>query len=528
MFIEFHRVKNTLIDEMAAVAQTITPGLSEQLWNIDEEGVSRALSRIIVNDKIMGIQVLDKDGKQVAQAGVVNKFNTNSDSSAKTTATGSDHSPLRELLGVDFTIDYKDEDDGSNHRVGLGIIYTGTSVVIEQVKYGFILIIINSVIKTVALWMITVYFINKLIESPLAALEQISRQLRPSTPREKVKSLIENKSLRYRKDQLGELFNSYADMHEKIRHDFHLINNKNQEIQNLNTNLEQKVEQRTTELREKIEDLKQAQEQLVKAETMACLGRLVGGVAHEINTPLGIAVTSSSFLHDELTDFATGYSDGRITHSEMEDFLQSAEDSNQLTITNISRAVALVEDFKQVAVDQSNHVSRHFNIHNLMEDILRRLESHWEATPHQVTLSCPKEITIDSSPDAWWHVLSHLITNALMHGLANKEQGNINIEVHQQNSQTYITIMDNGQGMDEETLTKAFEPFYTTRRYEGQSGLGLHLVHNIVSQTLGGMITCQSSPETGTVFKIVLPPTPPIGTERLPKKDPERGTTEEM
>jgi len=226
MYVEFNRVQTTLLNEMRDVSQTISPGLSEQLWNIDDEGVARALSRIIVNEKIMGIQVFDTEGRQVSHAGEVTGNGALADSKPANSS-----GILNELFGIEFSIDYEDEDDGSLHEVGHGVIYTGSQVAFEQVKYGFILIIINSIIKTVALWLIAVYFINKIIERPLATLEKMIHHLHPHTSRNKVAEADSDEPLRARRDQVGRLFNTYDEMHEIIRRDFHVIEQKNEEIQ---------------------------------------------------------------------------------------------------------------------------------------------------------------------------------------------------------------------------------------------------------------------------------------------------------
>lgn len=274
------------------------------------------------------------------------------------------------------------------------------------------------------------------------------------------------------------------------------------EIRKLNEDLEARVQQRTAELENSLNNLRAAQKKLVESEKMASLGGLVAGVAHEVNTPVGVAVTAASFLQEK-TDAIADKADA--TEKDYAQYLQTAKDSTQLILTNLQRAADLVRSFKQVAVDQSAEKRRTFNVGQYIDEILVSMGPRFKRTQHEITVNCPDDLTIDSFPGAFAQVVTNLVMNSLVHGFEDIEQGRITIDVHAEDHGIHLQYRDNGRGMDEETAAHVFEPFFTTRRAHGGAGLGMHVVYNIVTQTLGGTLECQSAPGEGVTFDFFLP-----------------------
>lgn len=276
-------------------------------------------------------------------------------------------------------------------------------------------------------------------------------------------------------------------------------------LQRFNQNLEQLVEVRTQELSQTLENLTTTQTKLVESEKMAALGSLVAGVAHEINTPIGIGVTAASLLAEKATNFFETYQSGNMKRSDLEKFLNTATQSSTMILANLNRAAELIQSFKQVAVDQSSESKRSFKVKEYLEEILISLRAKLKTTNHKVEISCDENLTLDSYPGALSQIVTNLVMNSLIHAYDGEDAGRIEISVTVEGKVIIFEYADDGQGISEENLSKIFEPFFTTKRGQGGSGLGLHIVYNLVTQKLNGAIECQSQLGLGTKFIIKLP-----------------------
>ena len=278
-----------------------------------------------------------------------------------------------------------------------------------------------------------------------------------------------------------------------------------QELRTLNESLEQIVSDRTLKLRESLEHLQQTQEQLVQAEKMAALGGLVAGIAHEINTPVGIGVTAASYLNEQTVTLRGGFEKGELTESKFAEYLSSAEESARTILINLKRAAELITSFKQVAVDQIREEQRSFNLQEYLQEILLSLRPKFKHTGYRIKLQCPENLVMENLPGVLMQVITNLVMNSLIHGFRNRKSGTITINVTGDDHVVNILYRDDGVGMTEEQVKKVYDPFYTTRRTEGGTGLGMHIVYNLVTRTMGGTIICSSEPEKGTVFTITIP-----------------------
>lgn len=265
------------------------------------------------------------------------------------------------------------------------------------------------------------------------------------------------------------------------------------------------LEEQTIKLQQEIEDRKRTEKQLVQSEKMAALGDLVAGVAHEINTPLGIGVTGISYLNDATKAFKKLFTAGEATKTDLENFIEDCEESCQVTLSNLNRAARLVAGFKQIAVDQSSDEKRLFNIKQYIDEILFSLYPRIKKTTHTVNVDAPEELKINSYPGAFSQVLTNLILNSLLHGFEDMEKGTIDITVKDEDSSIILCYEDDGKGMTQAQQKKLFDPFFTTKRGAGGTGLGMHLVFNLVNKTLNGEISCTSTVDKGTFFTITIP-----------------------
>jgi len=254
-----------------------------------------------------------------------------------------------------------------------------------------------------------------------------------------------------------------------------------------------------------IEKLNSTRDQLVQNEKMASLGELVAGVAHEINTPVGIGVTAASHLQDAVSVFSKKFETGQITKTEFASFLHNANEGSEILLNNLHRAAKLIRSFKQIAVDQTSENRRNFNLKETIEETLLSLQPKIKRTHIKTKLECPDGIEIDSFPGSYSQIISNLITNSLIHGYEDNDEGLIKIIVTSNKSNLLMKYCDDGCGIPEENRNKAFDPFFTTRRGLGGSGLGLHLVYNIITQQLKGEILISNNQEKGLCFEITLP-----------------------
>lgn len=283
-------------------------------------------------------------------------------------------------------------------------------------------------------------------------------------------------------------------------------------IRRMNESLEERVRERTrqleaanAELTRAMEQLTRANRQLVESEKMASLGGLVAGVAHEINTPVGVGVTAASHLETRTRALLADYRAGGLKRASLEEYLGVCDESTRMILSNLRRAAELIRSFKQVAVDRSTEERRSFRLRAYLDEVLLSLRPHLKKTEHEVALICDPELTLDSYPGALSQVITNLVMNSLVHAFEPGAAGRITITAQDGGGYVRLIYADDGAGIAPEHLDKIFEPFYTTRRGKGGTGLGLHILYNLVTQKLGGEVRCESEPGRGATFTLTLP-----------------------
>ena len=277
------------------------------------------------------------------------------------------------------------------------------------------------------------------------------------------------------------------------------------EITSINNSLEQTVQTRTKELEKNLKNLKVAQTQLVESEKMASLGSLVAGVAHEINTPVGISLTGITHFQHITTELKKLYDKNNLSQDEFETYIRTSSEISDSVYNSLKRAAQLIRSFKQVAVDQSNEHIRSFNVKEYVEEVLLSLHNRIKKTKHNITINCNKKLDINSYPGSFSQILTNFIMNSLIHGFKDIKNGNIEISVKKVNNSIEMVYSDDGVGINENNLKKIFDPFFTTNREGGGSGLGLNIVYNIVKNGLHGDIKATSEVGKGMTFTINFP-----------------------
>lgn len=296
-----------------------------------------------------------------------------------------------------------------------------------------------------------------------------------------------------------------------------LLRQLDEQARRARQDLERKVEERTGELSranqclsDTVEKLTAAQEALVRSAKMAALGNLVAGVAHEVNTPLGLAYTITTHMQEQLGALAAKHKAGRMRSEEFGGFLDAMDEGLKYATGNLRRAAALIESFKQVAVDQSADARRRFDLESYLREVIGSVHSILRKGGHRVEIAVAGKVAMDSYPGALAQVLTNIVSNAVTHAFDGRQGGVIGVAVSQESAERCrIVITDDGAGMPDEVVQRIFDPFFTTRRGRGGTGLGMHIVYNLVVQRLGGEIACVSTPGQGSTFVLSLPTTAP-------------------
>jgi len=252
--------------------------------------------------------------------------------------------------------------------------------------------------------------------------------------------------------------------------------------------------------------LRKTQESLIEAEKLAALGRMVAGVAHEVNTPVGSGLTVASALQRKAKLFASEVARGHLKRSSLGEFVDLVQQASTQLVSNLNRAAELVESFKQVAKDQGQSHRRSFDAAEMTEQVLSHLERELIDRGTALDLGLEPALELDSFPGPFGQVLVNLVTNSLNHAFPDDRKGRIDVRLRGMDADhVELLVADDGCGMTPEVKRQAFDPFFTTRRREGATGLGLHTVHTIVVEKLGGRVTLTSEPGAGTSVQLVLP-----------------------
>jgi len=277
--------------------------------------------------------------------------------------------------------------------------------------------------------------------------------------------------------------------------------------------LEEKIDERTKELQESniqlkstLSNLKTTQKQLIESEKIASLGSLVAGVAHEINTPIGLSITGITHLEYEIKKIIKIHKENKMTKTSFEDFLDSSESVSKLITKNLQHAAKLISSFKQVAVGQSNEQINKFLIREAIEQVVTSFSSPLKIKHINVDIDCSQDLYIKSYTGLIYQIFTNLINNSVIHAFDNNSSGNnINITVKEDGDSITVTFIDNGKGIEKDNISKIFDPFFTTKMGEGGTGLGLNIIYNIVTQQLKGQISVSSLINTGSTFTVILP-----------------------
>ncbi|TAH12758.1 MAG: sensor histidine kinase [Curvibacter sp.] len=279
----------------------------------------------------------------------------------------------------------------------------------------------------------------------------------------------------------------------------------NERMRELNGTLERRVVQRTEELESAMDKLQQLQQDLTRNETQTALNTVIASVSHELSTPLGNSLMMASTLIHQSKTFQKQLDANQIKRSDLGAFVKATQDGNALMMRNLERAAELLNNFRQVANDQASGLRREFQLATVATEIVDTLAPSLKRHPHRVILDIPPDIPMEGPPGPLGQIIMNLINNAYIHAFEGKDDGVLTISAQHTEHGVSLSFSDNGVGISREHLARLFEPFFSTKRGRGGTGLGMGIVQSLVRETLGGTIRVESELGRGTCFLIQLP-----------------------
>ncbi len=548
---EYFNTKSHINSELLTLQKTISGSLTRAVWELNTQqaiGISEGLFAIPM---IKGIAVTDEANNTIVQLGEVISENiqllNSSSASSQDTALQSINSLSEGLFGHSFPLIF--EFTGRTTSVGTVTLLSSNDVIFSRIEVGIYFLIGNAMVKTAFLVFLFSLAFTKLLTEPLAELTEQIKQLDLHDPEASKLSTLnyEKNELYILEDAYNHLIDELVDFQDKLALSKREISTANEKLDDQNLMLEQEVARKTStlsstmlkmevqqkellqqqhqlqaennrrrqtettlistnkDLKKSIMELSKARDRLLEAEKMASLGVLSAEISHEVNTPIGISITSISYLSDILTKLKLDTNEQKLSRRSIEDFIENAQQSISMLLNNLNRASDLVTSFKQVAVDQTNDKVRLINVGKYIDEIIQSLHPKLKKTNHSIKVHCDKNIDIYSHPGAIAQIIINLIINSILHGFEDINRGEITIEISLDKQRLYLDYQDNGIGMNKEQLTKLFEAFYTTKGESGGTGLGSHIVHNLVVDTLNGNINVSSTPNEGLFYHIDFP-----------------------
>ena len=541
IFTEYLSTKNHVESELQTLKNTFSSSLTRALWELNNDQV-RAISEGLMSLPIVeGLQVRGENGNYIAEYGIrVQRSPAPVDQELIEDHPGG-------VFSYSFPLVFKFS--GRESTVGDVTLYSSFDTIFSRIEVGVFFLIGNAIVKTTFLVFLFMTAFRTMLSEPLQSITEQMGNFDPQHPAESkfnIKLDDDNELL-----QLKESYNNVIDdlivSNDKLKDAQSELTLANKKLDDQNLILEQEVAKKTAslsqimldleqqkdeliahqrelrqenenrqyieaelrkrnqELASSMDTLNQAQEQLVESERMASLGGLVAGIAHDVNTPLGVSVTAASFLQERLNNLKTDFEDKSLTSKNMASFIDEAEQTALLLLSNLERASDLIASFKQVAVDQTSETEREFELGEYINEIIQSLKPSFKHTDHQINLTCPDNLVVTCAPGAIAQIVTNMVVNSITHGFESKNAGKITLDVKEEGDNVVIYYKDDGRGLSEEELSQLFDAFFTTKRGQGGSGLGTHIMYNLVTQSLQGHIEADSTLGNGLQYTIRFP-----------------------
>lgn len=545
---EYINTKNHIANELLTLEKTFSGSLTRAVWELNTQQAVTIAEGLVAIPMIKGITITDENNQLIAQLGVAadkeTLFLESIDDEGDNRKYFNVSSNSSGLFGHGFPLIF--EFSGRTTRVGSVTLLSSNEVIFNRIQVGIYFLIGNAMVKTAALVLLFSLAFSSLLTNPLNELTEQINQFDIDDPEASKLHVInyENNELNILQNAYNNLIDELVAYKEKLALAQSKIISANSKLDEQNLMLEQEVARKTSslsttmlkmemqqrelldqqaklqaentrrsmtektlletnrELKSSIIELKKAQERLLDAEKMAVLGNMSAEVTHEINTPIGVSITSTSYLADLLTKLKLDIEDNKLSKRVLNDFTEHSEQGLNLVLNNLERASELVSSYKQVAADQISEKIRQVNLAKYIDEIIHSLQPKLKKTNHSIKVDCPNDAEIYCHAGAISQIFTNLIINSVIHGFKDINNGEITILVKINGEQVHIIYQDNGHGVSDEQLIHLFDPFYTTAGNRGGTGLGTHIVHNLVHDTLNGSVSASSTLEKGLTYDI--------------------------
>jgi signal transduction histidine kinase len=394
-----------------------------------------------------------------------------------------------------------------NNTIGTMVISADYRDIYQDLKQKAGFIIISEFIKIFMVAFSTFFIVHWLITKHLYRITLYSKALNGQNLDEPLTLLNRKRET----DELDELVDAINGMRLSLKNDIFKLEDAENALINLNADLEIKVYERTAKLAESNQQLQQslneltlAKDQLVQSEKMASLGQLVAGVAHEVNTPLGICVTSVSALKEKIAELNHALIEEQLTRKQLTSILNLFVEYEQIIERSLNKAVDLIRGFKSVAVEQHTDPKININLAQHVNDVVNTVKTLFKQKNYTIKISVDPGLNLVTFPSAWNQILTNFLTNSHLHGFEDRTDGEISIDFQANDESLVLVYQDDGKGIDIDVKDKIFDPFVTTKRGLGGSGLGMNIVYNLVNTKLGGTIKVLET-ERGCCFVVKVP-----------------------
>lgn len=543
---EYFNTKSHINSELLTLQKTISGSLTRAVWELNTQQAVDISEGLIAIPMIKGITVTDEANNIITQLGEV--LTLPSQASEEMYNEHQSISSLSEgLFGHSFPLIF--EFSGRTTTVGTVTLLSSNDVIFARIEVGIYFLIGNAIVKTAFLIFLFSLAFAKLLTEPLQELTDQMKQLDLHDPEASKFHNMNNErnELNVLEDAYNNLIDELIEFKDKLALSQRETNLANDKLDEQNLLLEQEVARKTStlsstllrmevqqkdmlaqqhqleaennrrrktestlittnkDLKSSIIELSKAQDRLLEAEKMSSLGALSAEISHEINTPIGISITSTSYLSDIIHKLQQDINAPQLSKRTIDSFIDNAQHSVELLLSNLQRAAELIASFKQVAVDQTNDKVRLINVAKYLDEIIRSIHPKLKKTDHSVKINCDPHIEIYTHPGAIAQIIINLIINSIAHAFTNINQGEMTIDIALDQQRLVILYRDNGVGVNEEQLEKLFDPFYTTKASKGGTGLGTHIIKNLIEDTLNGSIEAYSKESEGLSYHMSFP-----------------------
>jgi signal transduction histidine kinase len=541
VFTEYLNAKSHIEDELQTLKNTFSTSLTRAIWELNTPQAKSIATGLMELPIVEGVQIRDENGNYIADLGLTNKQLNES----ITKGVVRDHAGG--TFGYSFPLIF--EFSGRTSLVGDVTLYSSSTIIFGRIEVGIFFLIGNALIKTAFLVFLFMNAFRNMLTKPLTELTQQISEFNLDDPESSKLDLSvdEDNELTLLQNSYNNLIDDLVSFQLKLAGAQGELQAANRRLDDQNISLEEEVAKKTATLSKIMLDLEQqkdellinqrelrqenenrqfvedelrkrnselatsmdtlqlAKDQLVESERMASLGGLVAGIAHDVNTPLGVSVTATSFLQERVVNLQSAFEEKKLTSNTMSSFLTDAQQTITLLTNNLNRASDLISSFKQVAVDQASEAEREINVRQYLGEVVHSLAPNLKKTQHTIEIHCPDDLMILCAPGVLAQIFTNMIMNSLIHGFENKIKGTIKIDISRSKNKLIINYQDDGKGLPEDILERHFDAFFTTRRGKGGSGLGTHIMYNLVTQTLKGDIEAFSKVHQGLRYKISIP-----------------------